>query len=130
MKSKYSSSWSASKQPRKQRKYRANAPLHRRQKLVSAHLSKELRTKYGKRSVQLRKEDEVIVITGEFKGKKGKIEKVSLKKLKVFVEGIKRKKPSGQEVPVQFDPSNVMVVSIKSEDKKRDASLRRKMKNV
>ena len=34
MKRKYSSSWKSSKQPRKQRKYRQNAPLHIKQKLV------------------------------------------------------------------------------------------------
>ena len=50
MKKKYSNSWKGSKQPRKQRKYRANAPLHTRHKMASANLSKELRKKYSKRN--------------------------------------------------------------------------------
>ena len=50
MKRKFSKSWKSSKQPRKQRKYSANAPLHLKRKLLSVNLSKELRKKYGKRS--------------------------------------------------------------------------------
>ena len=47
--------WIASKQPRKQRKYLANAPIHIKKKMAGANLSKELRKKYGKRSMTLRK---------------------------------------------------------------------------
>src|SRR3989338_176397 len=46
MKNKFSTKWKESKQPRKQRKYRANAPLHLRKKFVNVNLSKELRKKY------------------------------------------------------------------------------------
>ena len=47
-------SWKASKQPRKQRKYRYNAPIQTLGKMLSSHLSKELRTKIGKRSMPIR----------------------------------------------------------------------------
>jgi len=42
MKQKFSTTWKASKQPRKQRKYSANAPLHIKRKMLSANLSKTL----------------------------------------------------------------------------------------
>ena len=42
MKSVFSKTWVRSKQPRKQRKYVANAPLHIKGKMVRAHLSKDL----------------------------------------------------------------------------------------
>ena len=48
MKKKFSESWKSSKQVRKQRKYRYNAPLHIKQKFVNVHLAKELRKKYKK----------------------------------------------------------------------------------
>ncbi|MCX6748284.1 MAG: 60S ribosomal protein L26, partial [Candidatus Pacearchaeota archaeon] len=51
MKSKFSVNWLGSSQARKQRKYRANAPLHLRHKLMNANLSKDLRKKLGKRSI-------------------------------------------------------------------------------
>ncbi len=79
MKRSFSVHWIGSKQPRKQRKYRANAPIHLRHKLVSANLSKELRAKHGRRSFPLRTGDSVKIMRGEFKGKTGKIESINLK---------------------------------------------------
>ena len=48
MKSIFSLSWIRSKQPRKQRKYRHNAPLHIKKKFISVNFTKELREKYTK----------------------------------------------------------------------------------
>ncbi len=119
MKKKFSKKWISSKQPRKQRKYRYNAPLHIRQKLVSAHLSKKLREELGVRSAPVRKDDTVKIMRGKFKGKEGKVTKVDLKKLKIYIDVAKRKKVSGKEVQVPIDPSNVMIVDLNREDKKR-----------
>lgn len=124
----YSPKWLSSIQPRKQRKYRYNAPLHRRQKMMSAHLDKALRRTYATRAVPLRKGDEVRVMRGEHRGRSGKISAVDLKHLKIYVENIKVKKPSGQEVEVALDPSNVMITKLELEDKKRMRSLSRKKK--
>jgi len=126
MKSKFSRKWVSSTQPRKQRKYRANAPLHARHSMVSAHMSPSLRKHYGKRSMPLRVNDEVEVKTGEFKGIKGKIQKVNLKKLKVYVDNVKKSKTSGQEVAVFIDPSNLMITALNMEDTKRKKIFSRK----
>ena len=56
MKSQFSKSWKSSKQPRKQRKYIAKAPLHIKRKLMGVNLSKELRKKHGKRNIVVRKD--------------------------------------------------------------------------
>ena len=45
----------------KSRKRHFSAPSHIRRRLMSAPLSKELRTKYGVRSMPVRKDDEVQV---------------------------------------------------------------------
>lgn len=51
---------------RKNRKRHFQAPSHIRRKLMSAPLSKELRTKYNVRAMPIRKDDEVVVsITGK-----------------------------------------------------------------
>ena len=109
MKQKFSIKWKASKQPRKQRKYRANAPLHIRHRLVSANLSKKLRKQYQRRSFPLKKEDSVKIMRGEFKGRTGKISLVSLKKLRVAIEGISRTKKDGTKINVYFNPSNLQI---------------------
>ncbi len=122
----FSTAWNKSIQPRKQRKYRHNAPLHIRQKLISAHLDKALRKEYKKRSFTLRKGDEIIVMRGEFKGKKAVVSRIDLKKTKLFAEELKRKKASGQEVSVPIEPSNVKIVKLNMDDKMRKKVLLRK----
>ena len=57
----FSTKWKSSKQVRKQRKYIYNLPLHLQNKLMSAHLEKSLRTKYGMRNIPVRKGDEVTI---------------------------------------------------------------------
>jgi large subunit ribosomal protein L24 len=116
------------KNPKKQRKMRANAPLHIRHKLISAHVSKELRKEIKRRSLPLRKGDLVKIMRGKYKGKSGKVIKVSLKKLKVFIEGIKRKNVSGRETEVAIDPSNLMIISAALEDERRKKVIERKFK--
>jgi large subunit ribosomal protein L24 len=117
-----------SKKPRKQRKALYTAPLHIRRKLLSAHLSKELREKYKRRSFPLRTGDEVKILRGEFKGRVGKVSRVDLKKPKVYVEGITRKRTIGTEVQVPIHPSNLMIVNLNLSDKRRVAKLEGKLK--
>ena len=49
---------------RKNRKAHFTAPSHIRRKLMSAMLSKDLKSKHGVRSMPIRKDDEVIVARG------------------------------------------------------------------
>jgi len=53
---------------RKCRKRHFSAPSSVRRKLLSAPLSKDLRTKHNVRSMPVRKDDEVIVTRGHYKG--------------------------------------------------------------
>lgn len=119
METEWSKDWNKSVQRRKQRKYRANAPLHVKQKFVHALLSKELRKELNKRSLGLRKGDEVKVMRGNMRGKTGKIEKVDLKNSIVTIEGLKNKKSTGEEYFVRFQPSNLMITGLNRDDKKR-----------
>ncbi len=119
MKAKWSRNWIRSKQPRKQRKYRRYAPLHIRQKMISTVLDKKLREQYKRRAVGLRKGDEVLIMRGMFKGKTGKISRIALKELNVFVEGMKMKKVSGQEIEASIDPSNMKIIKLNLDDRKR-----------
>lgn len=117
----FSTSWKRSIQPRKQRKYRYNAPLHVRQKLVHVHLSKDLRQKQGARAMQVRKGDKVKVLRGKFRKQEGKVERVELKRERVFVTGMDYTKKNGTKIPVPFQPSNLMIVALDMADKRRKA---------
>lgn len=111
--------------PRKQRKALYDAPLHTRQKLVSAHLSKKLKEEFGRRSLAVRKGDKVKVMRGEFFGLMGNVKDVDLKRLRVTVEKIARKKVDGTEVLVLFHPSNLQIMEANMGDKERQAIVKR-----
>jgi large subunit ribosomal protein L24 len=125
MKQEWSRRWVSSVQPRKQRKYRYNAPLHVRQGFVSANLSKSLRERFGKRSMSLRKGDEVEVMRGSFRGQRGNVDRVDLSKARIYVDEIKVKKSDGSEVMRALQPSNLRIVKLNLDDKKRQAILDR-----
>ena len=126
MKSEFSTKWVSSVQPRKQRKYTANAPLHTKHKFLSAHLSKDLRKKYGKRNLPLRKGDEVLVMRGSFRKKKAKVISIDLKRTLIALEGLQRTKRDGTKVNVMFHPSILSIESFSNEDKERAKILQRK----
>ena len=128
MKKKFSTKWKASKQPKKQRKYLANAPLHIKKRQLSVNLSKELRKKYKKRNFPIRKGDTVKIMRGTFKGKTGKIERIDTKRARASIEKIQRTKKDGTKVEVFFNASNLQIKEINLEDKKRIKSIEKKTK--
>jgi len=115
-----------SKQPKKQRKFLYNAPLHIRHKIMSANLSKELREEYNRRSLPVRKGDKVEIMRGDFKGHQGKIERVDLKNYKVYVEGATIQKVDGTTTYFPTHPSNLQIIELNLEDEKRLKVLERK----
>lgn len=126
MKKQFSNLWKSSKQRRKQRKFRYNAPLHAKHKFLSAHLSKELMKKHGKRNVPVRKGDTVKIIRGQFRNHVGKVEKVLLRKTKIYVEGAEQIKRDGTKSFYPIHPSNIIITALNLEDKKRQKLLERK----
>jgi large subunit ribosomal protein L24 len=115
-----------SKKPRKQRKFLYTVPLHLKRKMLASHLSKVLREKYKKRSMPIRKGDEVLVMRGKFKGKTGKISRIDMKSLRVYIDGVSRKRTIGTEVQVPVYPSNLQITNLTLDDKRRVKILERK----
>ena len=115
-----------SRQPRKQRKAYFNAPLHKRQKLMSAPLSPELREKYGVRNLPVRVGDKVRVMRGDFKGHEGKVVKVDLRKYRIYVDGVVIKKASGETVFRPLHPSKVMIIELDLKDPWRKKIIERR----
>ena len=124
----FSKSWRSSKQPRKQRKYSYNAPLHLRRVFLSSLLSRELRKKLGKRSIPLVKDDEVKIMRGQHKGKIGKITMVNRRKIRVYVDQAYRLKLDGGKSFYPIHPSNLMIINLNLKDKKRKLKLESKLK--
>merc|ERR1712142_559798 len=111
---------------RKNRKAYFNAPSHIRRVFMSAPLSKELKAKYNVRSMPIRKDDEVQIVRGHFKGQQvGKVVQVYRKKYVVHIERIQREKANGATVHVGIHPSKVVIMKLKL-DKDRKRILERK----
>lgn len=107
---------------------------------MSSALSKDLRTKYNvcllvlhtsgcsnfqTRSLPIRRDDEVRILRGKYKGREGKITQVYRKKFIIHVDRVQRDKANGSSSAIGIHPSNVVITSIKM-DKDRRAILERK----
>ncbi|KAI9304912.1 translation protein SH3-like domain-containing protein [Cunninghamella echinulata] len=112
---------------RKSRKAHFTAPSHIRQKIMSAALSKELREKHNVRSMPVRRDDEVTVVRGTYKGREGKVVQVYRKKWVIHIERVTREKANGATAPIGIHPSNVVINKLKI-DRNRQAKLDRKGK--
>ena len=85
-----------SSQRRKSRKAHFSAPTSIRRKIMSSHLSKDLRAKYSVRSIPVRKGDTVKIMRGNFKGREGKVQAVYRKRWALHIEKIVRDKTNGK----------------------------------
>merc|ERR1711993_70310 len=94
-------------------------------KMVSSSRSKDLRQKHNVRSMPIRKDDEVLVARGHYKGEGGKVVQVYRKKFVVHIERIHRDKANGASTNVGIHPSKIVIQKLKM-DKDRKRILERK----
>ncbi len=92
---------------------------------MSVHLVKDLQKKYKRRSIRVRKGDTVQVMRGQYKKKNGLVKEVSLKEMKVYLEGLEHTKKDGSKAFYPFQPSNLMIKELNLEDKERVKSIER-----
>ena len=111
------------RQPRKQRNQKRDAPLHQKQKQVRATLTADLREEYGQRNVRVNAGDTVEVLRGDHAGTEGEVLKVDLRSEVIHVEEVTVEKTDGEEVPRPLDASNVRVTELDLEDEVRQERL-------
>mmetsp|Transcript_38118 Transcript_38118/g.75595 ORF Transcript_38118/g.75595 Transcript_38118/m.75595 type:complete len:138 (-) Transcript_38118:66-479(-) len=116
---------SVSSSRRKARKAHFTAPSHIRRKIMSATLSKDLRAKYNVRSMPIRRDDEVIIMRGQYHDREGKVTQVYRKKWRIHIERVTRDKANGQTVPIGIHPSKVCITKLRL-DKDRKSLLDKK----
>ncbi|MDY7083105.1 MAG: 50S ribosomal protein L24 [Halobacteria archaeon] len=112
------------KQPRKQRKQRSEAPLHQRHKFVHATLSDELREEYDTRRARVSEGDTVEIMRGDFAGETGEVHEVDLDDATVRVEDITDEKVDGEDVLRPLDASNLRITSLNLDDSAREERIR------
>jgi len=82
-------------------------------------------SKYNTKSIPVRKDDEVQVVRGTYKGREGKVIQVYRKKWVIHIEKLTREKANGQAVNIGISASKVVVTKLKL-DKDRKNLLARK----
>ena len=117
-----------SSKARVQRYNQANAPLHVKRKMLSSHLSDDLRKEFGKRSARVCKGDTVTVVRGneDIRGLEGKVLAVDTQTGRVAVEGVTIKSADGTEKVRPIHASNLVIVKLNLDDAWRKEALSRK----
>jgi len=103
-----------------------NAALHVKAKQLVAPLSEELQKEYGVQRLRVRRGDTVLVVRGSFKGHEGRVVKVNVKKVRIYVEGATRVRSDGREVYVPIHPSKVVITKLDMSDEKRKQIVERR----
>ncbi|EQD66363.1 50S ribosomal protein L24P [mine drainage metagenome] len=118
-----------SSKPRKQRRFRFNAPLHELQHFSHSHVDKALAKKLGitKRAVQVSKGDTIKIMSGKNKGKTGKVMRVSMRKGFLYIDSMKKKNAKGKEFEVPIRINNVYITDLNLSDKFRAGKLKLKV---
>lgn len=114
-----------SSKARTQRKARANAPIHVKRKMLSAHLSDDLKKQYGKRSARVCVGDTVKVLRGAegVRDVEGKVISVLTDVGQVTIEGITINQADGTAVARPIHASNLLIVKLNLEDAWRKDAL-------
>lgn len=117
-----------SSKARVQRKSQANAPTHVKRKMLSAHLSTELRDQYGVRTARVCKGDTVAVVRGDsdIRGTEGKVLEVFTKTGRVSVDGVTINQADGTAVVRPIHASNLVITKLNTEDPWRVDALTKK----
>merc|ERR1712224_896610 len=95
-----------SKHRNKNRKASALASLKKRRRMMSSPVSSELKRKYSVKTIPICSGDEVQIMSRGFKGRKGKVTDIKLKKGIVHVEHITVETVGGKTAKVGIHPSN------------------------
>jgi large subunit ribosomal protein L24 len=110
-----------SSKARVQRKNQNNAPRHVKSKAVAAHLSSDLREKYGIRSARVCRGDTVVVMTGkeDIRGNEGKVVEVLTDTGRVVIDGITINQADGTAVARPVHASNLVITKLDLSDEWR-----------
>lgn len=110
--------------PSKIRNRTIHHPSHvLRSKLMSSHLSADLRKNHHIRSIRVVPGDSVKITRGEYRDVTGKVDKVDPSK-GVVISGTKKEKMAGQKFDVYIHPSNLLVTALNTDDKWRTKKIK------
>jgi|SRR5580700_6427595 large subunit ribosomal protein L24 len=105
-------------QPRKQRKAVFTANHQERRRRMAVPLSRELRTRYGRRSLPVRKGDTVRVLAGSYStvGEERRVAKVDREHYRLTLDNVTTKTADAKLKPLPIRPSHLVLTKLNLSD--------------
>lgn len=110
--------------PRRQRKALFTAPTFERRRRMAVPLSHELRARFRKRSVPVRKGDTVRVLSGSFVGREERVAKVDRRDYSVTLDNVTLKAADEKLKPLALRPSHLVITRLNLSDPWRRRALK------
>jgi large subunit ribosomal protein L24 len=107
-----------SRQPRRQRKAMFTADHQERRRRMAVPLSRELRTRYGRRSLPVRKGDTVRVLSGSYStvGEERRVAKVDRRDYRLTLDNVTTKTADAKLKPLPIRPSHLVLTKLNLSD--------------
>ena len=107
-----------SRQPRRQRKAMFTADHQERRHRMAVPLSRELRTRYGRRSLPVRKGDTVRVLSGSYStvGEERRVARVDRRDYRLTLDNVTTKTADAKLKPLPIRPSHLVLTKLNLSD--------------
>jgi large subunit ribosomal protein L24 len=105
-----------SRLPRKQRKAVFTAHNFARRRYLTVPLSQELRRRYGRRQLPVRKGDTVRVVRGSYEGQEERVAKIDARAGTVTLDNITVKKADQKLKPLPVRPNHLLLTRLNLSD--------------
>jgi large subunit ribosomal protein L24 len=105
-----------STQPRRQRKAIYVAHTAERRRRMSVPLSRELRARYARRHLPVRKGDTVRILSGSFEGREERVAKVIRRQYAVTLDNVTGKTGDQKLKPLQIRLANLLLTRLNLSD--------------
>jgi ribosomal protein uL24 len=115
---------SASRQPRRQRKSYFTADVAERRRRMTVPLSRDLRGRFKRRHIPVRKGDTVRVLSGSYLGREERVAKVSRRDYTVTLDNITVKMGDQKLKPLPIRLTHLVITRLNLSDPWRRRSLR------
>ncbi len=110
--------------PRRQRRALYTADTFERRRRMTVPLSRELRGRFRKRSLPVRKGDTVRVLSGSFVGREERVAKVDLRSYAVTLDNVTLKTAEDKLKPLPLRPSHLVITRLNLSDPWRRRTLK------
>jgi large subunit ribosomal protein L24 len=102
--------------PRRQRKALYTADLFERRRRMAVPLSRELRRRYGRRQIPVRKGDTVRILSGSYVGREERVAKINLRNYSVTLDNVTGKTGDAKLKPLPVRPNHLVLTKLNLAD--------------